>query len=120
MENCVDAPSSLGVAMPGVNEAFAVAPAARVLAQLPQVSQVRVFSSLSSTVAPAGGGAGAGAGAGLGEAPLAVGALGLELGLPPQEVIVNVNRMVRTETARKRNRIHSRGKTGLAKLAQSL
>src|SRR5262245_26268573 len=118
MENCVDAPSSLGVAMPGVNEAFAVAPAARVLAQLPQVSQVRVFSSLSSTVAPAGGGAGAGAG--LGEAPLAVGALGLELGLPPQEVIVNVNRMVRTETARKRNRIHSRGKTGLAKLAQSL
>src|SRR5262249_54502584 len=116
MENCVDAPSSLGVAMPGVNEAFAVAPAARVLAQLPQVSQVRVFSSLSSTVAPAGGGAGAG----LGEAPLAVGALGLELGLPPQEVIVNVNRMVRTETARKRNRIHSRGKTGLAKLAQSL
>src|SRR5215472_9934400 len=119
MVNCVAAPSSLGVAMPGVNEAFATAPAAPVLAQLPQLSQVRVFSSLSSTVVPGVAGAGGAPGA---ELPglVAVGVLAFVLGLPPQEVIVNVKRIVRTETARKRKRIHSRGKTGLAKLAQSL
>ena len=56
--------SLLGVATPGVNEAFAVAPVALVLAQLPQVSQVRVSSTLSRTVVP-----GAGAGAGLDDGP---------------------------------------------------
>lgn len=37
--NCVDEPSSLGVAMPSVSEYAAVAPVAPVLPQLPQVSQ---------------------------------------------------------------------------------
>ena len=119
MENCVDVPSSLGVAMPGVNDCPAVGPLAPVLPQLPQVSQVRVSSTLSRTVVPLGGagvGVGAAPGAGLGEGPDELADVGvLAPALPPQEVMVNVKKRVRTETAKNRIRKNrSRGKTGLA------
>lgn len=99
-----------------------MAPVAPLLPQLPQVSQVRVSSTLSRTVAPAGGagvglatGVGPGAGVGVGLAP------GLELGefpgvvvagvllaaeaLPPQELrLIVARRMARTETAKQQSR----------------
>src|SRR5215831_11163879 len=106
MENCVDVPSSLGLAMPGVNDCFAVGPVAFVLPQLPQVSHVRVSSTLSRTVVPAvGAGAGAGTppGEGLDEA-VGVGALVFELGLPPQEVMVTAKTRVRNKLAKNRIR----------------
>ena len=115
MENCVDVPSSLGEATPGVNDCCAVGPLAPVLPQLPQVSQVRVSSTLSRTVVPAvGAGAGAGAepGAELDEGLDELADVGvLALGLPPQEVMVNVKKRVRTENAKNRIRnSRSRGK----------
>src|SRR5215471_5478320 len=106
MENCVDVPSSLGLVMPGVNDCFAVGPLAFVLPQLPQVNQVRVSSTLSRTVVPAGGGDpgdGAVPGAELDEA-FGVGALVFEAGLPPQEVMVTAKTRVRSEVAKNRIR----------------
>ena len=84
MANCVELPSSLGEAIPGVNEYVATAPVAPVLPHAPHVSQFGVSSTLSSTVTPVvlGVGDGAGAGVGVGEG-LGVGvgeALGVGVG----------------------------------------
>ncbi len=52
IENCVDVPSSLGVAMSGVTEEWGVEPTPPSLPQAPQVSQLLESSILSITVAP--------------------------------------------------------------------
>jgi len=71
--NCVDEPSSLGVAMPRVSEYAAVAPVAPVLPQLPQVSHGDC-STLSITVAEL-------VGVGVGEGEGAVPGVGLGVGV---------------------------------------
>jgi hypothetical protein len=71
-----------------------VGPVPPLLPQLPQVSQFRVFCTLSSTVAPGVGvgvGLGTGVGLGLGLEPGEAGlfdTLLLAVRLPPQEVIM--------------------------------
>jgi hypothetical protein len=102
-----------------------VGPLAPVLPQLPQVSQVRVSSTLSRTVVPLGGagvGVGAAPGAGLGEGPDELADVGvLAPALPPQEVMVNVKKRVRTETAKIRIRNSPlQGKNWSGKLVRSL
>lgn len=62
MLNCVDEPSSLGVAMPSVSEYAAVAPVAPVLPQLPQVSQGDSSTLLITVALPVGVGVGEGDG----------------------------------------------------------
>ncbi len=52
MENCVDVPSSLGVARSGVTEELGVEPTPPSLPQAPHVSQLLESSILSITVAP--------------------------------------------------------------------
>ena len=94
-------------------------PLALLLPQLPQVSHVRVSSTLSRTVVPAlgagvgvatgvGAGVAPGAGVGVGEAlglnelpgPVVAGVLLLAVALPPHAVMMIVKRMVKTETAK--------------------
>jgi hypothetical protein len=60
--NCVDEPSSLGVAMPSVSEYAAVAPVAPVLPQLPQVNQGDSSTRLSTVALLVGVGVGEGEG----------------------------------------------------------
>src|SRR5260370_3748599 len=111
MENCVDAPSSLGEARPGEKVPVAAGPVAPSLPQLPHVSQLAVSCTLSRTVVPAGGagvglatgvglglGPGVGMAPGLGELPGVVVA-GLLLAadiFPPQELQVNVAPAIKT------------------------
>ena len=103
MLNCVEEPSSLGVAMPRVLEYAAIGPVAPVLPQLPQVSHgdSSTWSStvLLGVVPGVGEGTGLGAGVGVG--------LGAEFGagttpavvaelFPPQDTSANVKtRMVK-------------------------
>jgi len=63
MLNCVDEPSSLGVAMPSVSEYAAVAPVAPVLPQLPHVNQGDSSTLLITVALPVGVGVGEGEGA---------------------------------------------------------
>jgi hypothetical protein len=138
MANCVELASSLGEAIPGVNEYVATAPVAPVLPQAPHVSQFGVSSTLSSTVTPVvlGVGDGVGAGVGVGEG-LGVGvgeALGVGVGeglvagagtgvgvgelaaigallatvLPPQPMIVCNEKTSSTKTKRVRQLLRKR------------
>jgi hypothetical protein len=63
MLNCVDEPSSLGVAMPSVSEYAAVAPVAPVLPQFPQVNQGDSSTRLMTVALLVGVGVGDGEGA---------------------------------------------------------
>ena len=63
MLNCVDEPSSLGVAMPSVSVYAAVAPVAPVLPQLPQVNQGDSSTRLMTVAMLVGVGVGEGEGA---------------------------------------------------------
>ena len=62
MLNCVDEPSSLGVAMPSVSEYAAAAPVAPVLPQLPQVNQGDSSTRLMTVALLVGVGVGEGEG----------------------------------------------------------
>jgi hypothetical protein len=63
MLNCVDEPSSLGVAMPSVSEYAAAAPVAPVLPQFPQVNQGDSSTRLMTVALLVGVGVGEGEGA---------------------------------------------------------
>src|SRR5690349_5972959 len=73
MANCVELPSSLGEAMPGVIVKFATDPVPPVFPHAPQVSQSGESSTLFRTVVfvglPDGVGEGEAEGLGVGEAP---------------------------------------------------
>jgi len=91
MLNCVDEPSSLGVAMPSVSEYAAVAPVPPLLPQLPHVSQGDSSTLLITVALPVvvgvGEGEGAVPGVGVGVALVAGWELAevVEEPLPPQE-----------------------------------
>ena len=94
MANCVERPSSLGEAMPGVMEKLAIAPVPPVFPQAPQVSQLGESSTLLRTVAfeglPEGVGEGEAEGFGVGEAPATGEPAVLDV-VVPQPEIVNSN-----------------------------
>jgi hypothetical protein len=98
--NCVEVPSSLGEAIPGVKEKFAIAPVPPVFPQAPQVSQLGESSTLLRTVVfvgvPDGVGEGEaeGFGLGVGEAPATGDPAAFEPVVVPQPVIRNSNAIV--------------------------
>ena len=107
MENCVELPSSLGAAMPGVNEKPATGPVPPLLPQAPQVNQFGESSILLSTVAlpddvGVGEGEAPGTGVGVGEAPATGVPDALEAVLPPQPIMMKKTATIRASENRLR------------------
>ena len=100
MLNCVEEPSSLGVAMPSVSEKAAVGPVAPLLPQLPQVSHgdssMRSMTVLLVVVPGVGEGEGAGLGVGLGAGKALVVVEG-EVDFPPQATRAKVIASIRKQ-----------------------